>query len=296
VPSEKRDHNGTQLGQRSSAFQFELAFKYLSTFKYRWREKSFSSSLKNLFPSNFRVSRFSFSSSSSFSHGRQAHPHALRPPRSEFSPPNPSLSLPARSCAHELNALFSANAHNFPSIVVRSRTTFTRAETAAVAAKIASSPAADWAAGVGGGVGGAGQQQQQQQRSQQHLVLAAHILSVAFAPFPTAALSVYEIEAPGWLAGWASRWCSAAAPATPRLGSPSPSPSPSQAASSSGSLSSYDSDENGASPSVGTVVKLMALHGYAEGQPACGQGAGIGEPQKTGSGGRPARTVFLRIW
>ena len=36
--------------------------------------------------------------------------------------------------------------------------------------------------------------------------------------------------------------------ATPRQGSPSPSPSPSQAASSSGSLSSYDSDENGASP------------------------------------------------
>lgn len=105
-------------------------------------------------------------------------------------------------------------------------------------------------------------------------------------------MSLYEIEAPSWLAAWARKWCgasasaAAAAPATPRN---------SPAASSSSSLCSYDSDENGAfSCGAVVVVKLMALHGYAEGQPACGQGAGLGEP--TGSGGRPARTVFLPIW
>ena len=199
---------------------------------------------------------------------------------SNFLPPNQ-----LRACAHELNALFTANAHNFPSIVVRSRTTYTRADTAAVAARIASSPSA---------ATGGGQQTLPplpHSVANQHLALAAHVLSVAFAPFPTAAMSLYEIEAPSWLAAWARKWCgngSAAvtAPATPR-NSP---------AASCNSLSSYDSDESGgASSSCNVVVvKLMALHGYAEGQPACGQGAGLGEPQ-TG-GGRPARTVFLPIW
>ena len=188
-------------------------------------------------------------------------------------------NFPPRSCAHELNALFSANAHNFPSIVVRSRTTYTRAETAAVAARIAASPSLAAAAAATAETGGG-------QRASQHLALAAHVLSVAFAPFPTAALSLYEIEAPSWLAGWAGKWCSATAPATPR-NSP---------AASSNSLSSFDSSSSDERDGGGVVVvKLMALHGYAEGQPACGQGAGLGEPQ-AGSRGRPARTVYLPIW
>ena len=205
-------------------------------------------------------------------------------PALSTSPSNPRSSTSRRSCAHELNALFTANAHNFPSIVVRSRTTYTRADTAAVAARIASSPSA--VAETGGG-----QQRPPHSAANQHLALAAHVLSVAFAPFPTAAMSLYEIEAPGWLAAWARKGCgaasgsAAAAPATPR----------SSPAASSNSLCSYDSDENGASSCGVVVVKLMALHGYAEGQPACGQGAGLGEPQ-TGSGGRPAMTVFLPIW
>ena len=200
-------------------------------------------------------------------------------PALSTSPSNPRSSTSRRSCAHELNALFTANAHNFPSIVVRSRTTYTRADTAAVAARIASSPSA--VAETGGG-----QQRPPHSAANQHLALAAHVLSVAFAPFPTAALSLYEIEAPSWLAGWAGKWCSATAPATPR-NSP---------AASSNSLSSFDSSSSDERDGGGVVVvKLMALHGYAEGQPACGQGAGLGEPQ-AGSRGRPARTVYLPIW
>ena len=211
----------------------------------------------------------------------------------QTTPPSPSN----RSCASELNALFSAHAHAFPSIVVRSRTTYTRAETAAVAARVATTATSGAAAAAAAGAAAAGEEKQQQ-KANQHLALAAHVLSVAFAPFPTAALSLYEIEAPGWLGGWASRWCAAAAapaPATPRN---------SPAASSSSSLSSYDSDENNSSNnssnSAAVIVKLMALHGYAEGQPACGQGARLGEPQGGcgggAGGGKPARTVFLPIW
>ena len=214
--------------------------------------------------------------------------------------PRPPLqtNLFSRSCAHELNALFTANAALFPSIAVKSRTTFTRAETAAVAARIASpacsSPSpSPWCrlTTAAPDESQTGQRPLVDQRANQHLALAAHVLSSAvFAPYyPTAAVSLYEIEAPAWLAGWAAKWCSSSAVAAVAPATPRNSP-----AASSNSLSSYSSDENSDESNAKTVVKLMALHGYAEGQPACGQGAGLGE-EPTG-GGKPARTVFLPVW
>ena len=96
-----------------------------------------------------------------------------------------------------------------------------------------------------------------------HALLAHALLASAFGggadggpPCPTAAASLFEVATPPFLAAWAAAHA----------------------------------------PHSGRRLRLLCLHGYAEGQPPCGPGHGLGEERPPVAAGAPARAVFVPVF